>query len=88
MGESRQQPPVLPGRALTGPHQAALDGQILDAVFAADRHTEARHHTFRPDAPSVLPSQLRDQREIQDRKQRQHECVYAHVSIASRTYFG
>jgi hypothetical protein len=33
-------------------------------------------------------SKIRDEREIGDRQQRQDDCVYVHVSIASRTYFG
>src|ERR1039458_3481576 len=33
-------------------------------------------------------SQVRNQRDIRDRKQRQHNCVYVHVSIASRTRSG
>src|ERR1035441_6773035 len=73
---------------LAGPQQRALHGEIVDAVFAADRHTQARHHAFRSDALSMPTSQVRDQCEIRDRKQRQHDCVYVHVSIASRTRSG
>ena len=79
LGHSRRRP------TLTRAQQPALRGQRLDAVFQTNRHTQARRDAFPLDAPCVPPAQVREQRHIRDRQQRQQDCIPVHVSISSRT---
>jgi hypothetical protein len=70
---------------LTGAQQPAPTGQRLDAVFPADRHSQARRDALHSDAPCMPPAQVHDQRDIREPKQRQYKYVCVHVWISSRT---